>query len=675
MKRLPLAITLAILIVTLAYPSTNDTRPNIIWVMGEDMGPELSCYDHPAIQTPHFDALAAQGTRFTQTYGTASSCTPNRNAMMTGLYQTRTDLQDQRRGGVKLSYPIKPITHIFQDAGYYTAIGCGYSQKTDLNFEVDNLFDGKDWSGRTEGQPFFAQITLYESHRLKDGWKRITETAERPADRSAVEFPPYFPDHPVVREDWARYLESIQYIDNSFGKIMQRLEDEGIADNTIVIFIGDNGQCHLRGKCWLYDAGLKIPFIIKDPTNRFASGDVNDDLVSTIDISATILDLAGIEVPTYFDGRSLIAEDYTSRETIFAAGDLLDTVMDRHRAIRTDRYKYIRNYNPENGYLDSIYVQRNRPMYPVLQELHAADELNEIQKLFLAKTKPVEELYDTQSDPYEVNNLADSPEHASLKAKLSAQLDAWIAETGDKGLEQHFKLKELSTGTTADPAAYLAGFNEEFEKRWPKNRRITIAAHGHSVPTGYTTRGVVKPYDAYPHRLEAALKERYPHAVINVIPTGIGGENSIGGAQRFKSDVLSLKPDIITIDYSLNDRHLGLRNPREAWERMIEAALLADIKVLLLTPTGDFKADMLSPDDPIVQHAAQVRELAAEYGIGLVDSYQAFLDHLEANGTIKPIMAQSNHPNRQGHELVVEELKKWFPGLAEVLNLPRFVGQ
>ncbi|MDQ8183133.1 sulfatase-like hydrolase/transferase [Pelagicoccus sp. SDUM812005] len=659
-----LTLALACIISLAATASAKDTRPNIIWVMGEDMGPELSCYGHPAIHTPHFDALAEQGTRFTQAFGTASSCTPNRNAMMTGLYQTRVDLQDQRRRGIKLPHPVRPITHILQEAGYYTAIGCGYSQKTDLNFEVDNLFDGRDWSGRAEGQPFFAQITLYESHRLVDGWKKITETAERPVDRDAVEFPPYFPDHPVVREDWARYLESIQYIDNSFGEIMKRLHQEGIADKTIVIFIGDNGQCHLRGKCWLYDAGIHVPFIVRDPTGKFGVGEVNHDLVSTIDISATILDWAGIEVPDYFDGRSLIAEDYTPREYVFSATDLLDSVMDRIRSVRTDRYKYIRNYTPENGYLDSIYVQENRPMYPVIQDLYQQGKLNAAQSAFLAETKPLEELYDLQNDPYELNNLADSTAHASLKKSLSKQLDAWLEDTADKGLAEQRRIEKLATGTTADPATYLAEFQDEFEKRWPKNRRITIAAHGHSVPTGYTTRGVVKPYDAYPHLLEQALKERYPHAVINVIPTGIGGENSILGGRRFESDVLALKPDIITIDYSLNDRHLGLRNAREAWERMIEKALLADVKVLLLTPTGDWKADMQSPDDPLTQHAAQVRELAEEYGVGLVDSYQSFLDHLEEHGTIKPIMAQSNHPNRLGHQLVLKELAKWFPGIA-----------
>lgn len=216
----------------------------------------------------------------------------------------------------------------------------------------------------------------------------------------------------------------------------------------------------------------------------------------------------------------------------------------------------------------------------------------------------------------------------------------------------------------ADPQTYLADLSEEFEKKWPHNRRITIAVHGHSVPTGYLQTPIVDPFIAYPHLLHVALKERYPHAVINVIPTGIGGENAVKGVHRFASDVLALKPDIVTIDYALNDRSKGLEATREAWEQMIEMALAQGCKVLLLTPTGDWKADMQSPDDPLSQHAQQVRELADQYGVGLVDSYQSFLDYLEENGTIKPIMAQSNHPNREGHQLVVDELKKWFPGLA-----------
>lgn len=217
---------------------------------------------------------------------------------------------------------------------------------------------------------------------------------------------------------------------------------------------------------------------------------------------------------------------------------------------------------------------------------------------------------------------------------------------------------------TANPTSYLARVSAEFEKEWPHNRQINIVFHGHSVPTGYFKTPVIDTFNAYPHLLHKALKERFPYAVINAITTSIGGENSTQGVHRFANDVLTLKPDIVTIDYSLNDRKLGLESPREAWSQMIEQALSQNVKVLLLTPTGDWNADMQSPDDPLSQHAQQVRELAAKYGVGLVDSYQSFLDYLEEHGTIKPIMAQSNHPNREGHERVLEELKKWFPGLA-----------
>ena len=420
--------------------SESDQRPNIIWVMGEDMSTELSCYGHPAVSTPNFDRLAKQGIRFNRAFGTASSCTPARNAMMTGVYQVRTDTQDQRRTGIKLPDSIQPITKLLQKSGYYTALGCGFSSKTDLNFKTKKLFDGNDWSKRKAGQPFFAQITLYDSHRLKDGWQSIVDSEPNPIDRQSVELPPYFPDHPVVREDWARYLESIQSIDRKFGKLVQRLEDEGIADNTVVIFIGDNGRCHLRGKCWLYDGGLQIPFLIKIPAadagrlSKHAAGAVIDDLVSTLDISATILDLANIQLPAYLDGQSLISDAYKAREVIFGARDLVDEVMDHIRCVRTKKYKYIRNYNPENGYRECKYVQENRPMLAVIRELAKEDKLNATQQLILKTAKSREELYDVTTDPHEVHNLAGDPEHTNAIESLRKRMDRWIKTTGDTGL-------------------------------------------------------------------------------------------------------------------------------------------------------------------------------------------------------------------------------------------------
>jgi len=419
-------MTYSALFLTLASTLSAPERPNIIWVMGEDMGPELSCYGHPAVRTPYFDRLARDGTRYTQAFCTAPSCTPSRNAMMTGVYQTRTDTQDQRRRGIVLPDGIQPITHLLREAGYYTALGCGYSGKTDLNFKADPLFDGKDWKKRQQGQPFFAQITLNSTHRLEDGWDEIHRAAEHPVDPATVELPPYFPDHPVCRADWARYLEAIQYIDSQMGDILDRLESEGIADQTVVIFSGDNGQCHLRGKCWLYDAGIHVPLIIRWP-DQLPAGRVSDELVSMIDVSATILDIAGVALPEYLDGHPILGDRAESRDHIFAARDLIDEVMDHIRCVRTKRFKYIRNYTPENGYRECCYVREHRPMYPVLKAMHEAGELNEAQNLLWQETKPVEELYDVEADPFEIRNLAGDPAHEEIRRRLAGLLDDWIA--------------------------------------------------------------------------------------------------------------------------------------------------------------------------------------------------------------------------------------------------------
>ena len=426
--------------------SAKKQKPNIVWIMAEDISTELSCYGHPAVKTPNIDRLASQGVRYTHAYTTAPSCTPSRNAMMTGVYQTRTDTQDQRRGGVELPEGIKPITHLLKEAGYYNALGCGYSEKTDLNFTTDPLFDGSDWQYRKKGQPFFAQITLPITHRQSadKGWKPVRDQSPHPVDPDQVELPPYFPDHPVCREDWAMYLDAMEKMDAQVGEILDLLEKEGIADNTVVIFIGDNGRCHLRGKCWLYDPGIHVPLIIRWP-GHLKGGAVDHDMISMIDISATVLDLAGARLPEYLDGHPVFGPHSKKRDHIFAGRDLINEVMDHMRCVRSRRYKYIRNYNPENGYYECYYVQQHRPMWPVINRLHDQGKLTKAQQLIVTWPKPNEELYDLQNDPHEINNLANSSEYRDVLKKLRSLLDGWIEETGDTGLAQMhpFQMKRL----------------------------------------------------------------------------------------------------------------------------------------------------------------------------------------------------------------------------------------
>jgi acyl-CoA thioesterase I len=213
----------------------------------------------------------------------------------------------------------------------------------------------------------------------------------------------------------------------------------------------------------------------------------------------------------------------------------------------------------------------------------------------------------------------------------------------------------------AERTTYVASLSQAMQVVWPKNRTITIVCHGHSVPSGYFRTPVVDTFNAYPHLLHRGLKERFPHAVINVIVTAIGGEQSESGAKRFAGDVLTHKPDLITIDYSLNDRGIGLERARVAWTAMITAAKQAGIPVLLLTPTPDQAAKLDDPKDPLVQQAAQVRALAQEHHVGLVDSLELFKARMAQGTPLPELMSQGNHPNRAGHDLVTAGLLAWFP--------------
>jgi len=212
-----------------------------------------------------------------------------------------------------------------------------------------------------------------------------------------------------------------------------------------------------------------------------------------------------------------------------------------------------------------------------------------------------------------------------------------------------------------DPQTYLTEFARLARTDWPENRMLGVVCHGHSVPSGYFVTPEVRPMESYPHLLHAALARRYPHAVLNVIVTAIGGEQAVQGAPRFARDVLTHRPDVVTIDYALNDRGLGRERTWKAWSTMIEQALAADLKVLLLTPTPDLASELLDPADLLSQHAEWVRELAGEYHVGLVDSYAAFQRFVQAGGNLPTLMSSRNHPNQAGHALVVQELLAWFP--------------
>lgn len=222
---------------------------------------------------------------------------------------------------------------------------------------------------------------------------------------------------------------------------------------------------------------------------------------------------------------------------------------------------------------------------------------------------------------------------------------------------------------TADSRNYLSDLVEVMNTHWPKNRLVNVVCHGHSVPAGFFATPMVDSLNAYPHLLHVALKHRFPFAVVNVIVTAIGGENSESGAKRFKEEVLCHRPDVVTIDYSLNDRGIGLDAARQHWTQMIEQANEAGVKVILLTPTGDKTQFAHAPSEDrqkLQDHARQVRELADEHDVGLADSSHAWQAYVGAGGDLSDLLSWSNHPNRTGHELVARELLRWFPPVANI---------
>ena len=411
----------------------NAQKPNIVWLISEDTSPDFACYGNKLVKTPKFDKLASEGALFTNAFATCPVCSPVRSGFCTGMYQTSIGaLQHRTRGKNDLPSPVKVVMEYFKQAGYYTSNCRGIEfdkpGKTDWNFKLDGkAFDGIDWSGRKEGQPFYAQVNLFMTHRT------FMRDKNNPIDPAKVELPPYYPDHPLTRRDWADYLESLQVLDSQVGQVIKRLEDEGLMDNTIIVYFGDHGRPHVRGKQWLYEGGIAIPMIVRWP-GHIKAGSVVDDLISSIDIAPTSLALAGIDIPKHMQGQPVMGSKSKKRKFIVAARDRCDETSDRIRCVRTKQYKYIRNYYPDRPYTQfNCYKTQAYPVLSLMQALNEQGKLTDAQALFMAPTRPKEELYDLTKDPHEIDNLAADPKYAKILKNLSTKLDKWIIETKDQG--------------------------------------------------------------------------------------------------------------------------------------------------------------------------------------------------------------------------------------------------
>ena len=436
-------------------------RPNILWIVGENMKLDLGCYGAENVKTPHLDGLAAKGIRYTKVFSTSPVCAPSRSAFFVGMYQTSSDthnMRSHREDGYRLPEGVRPLTHRLKDVGYTTGniktmgdevVGSG---KLDLNFVNEGkLYDADTWEATTSKQPFFAQInTLEAEYDIYDRqtWRqpRVEWKGEKHHEQIAtpenVTPPPYYPDHPLVRTEWARYLNSISGMDKTVGKILARLKKDGLADNTVIMFFGDNGRIEPRGIHWCYDTGLHVPMIIHWPKNfpapsNYAAGTVNEEVISLIDLTPTTLGFAGIDRPLGMHGRIFLGDRRgPPRQYAFSARDRVDETVNRIRSVRGKKYHYIRNYFPERHFTSlNRYKEKCFPIKPLMREMMAKGELSGPAAALMAPNVAPEQLFDTEADPHETVNLATSqkPEHREALIKMRTALSVWMVETQDQG--------------------------------------------------------------------------------------------------------------------------------------------------------------------------------------------------------------------------------------------------
>lgn len=468
-------------------------RPNILWISLEDISPNLGCYGDAYAVTPNIDRLAAQGVRFSRAFSHAGVCAPTRSGIITGMHPTTIGTHYMRCKGVPPAH-VKCFPEYLRAAGYY----CTNDSKTDYNFDApltawDDNRGGAHWRNRPEkDQPFFCVINLTTTHesqiRLPEAQlakRREAIPAEQRHDPAKAVVPPYYPDTPVVRRDIANYYDNLTFTDQRVGQILEQLEADGLANDTIVFFWGDHGWGMPRGKRWIYDSGIRVPLVVRWP-GTIAPGSVRDDLVCFLDLAPTVLSLAGVKRPAHLQGQVFLgSERAAERQYIYAARDRMDETLDIIRAVRDKQFKYIRNYLPERTQSQDIAYMNEMPTMKEWRRLAAAGKLVFPQTTFFAKTKPVEELYDTEADPHEVHNLAAAPEHKATLERLRAAHEAWRLETADLGLVPEAELNERvrpggKWSTTAAPTITWGG----------KTAALACATEGASIV--YTWDGLLQ---------------------------------------------------------------------------------------------------------------------------------------------------------------------------------------
>lgn len=438
-------VLLTVVVLVAAAPAfAQPARPNILWLTSEDNGPQIGAYGDRFATTPHLDALARRGVRYTRAWSTAPVCAPARTAIVTGLYPSSLGA-GHMRSLVPMPDGMALFPELLRRAGYYTT----NNVKEDYNVvKSDAVWDESSatahWKNRPAGRPFFAVFNSTLTH--ESAIRARPHTAVH--DAAHVPLPPYHPDTPEVRQDWAQYYDQMSAMDAVVGQRLRELDAAGLAPDTIVVYFGDHGPGMPRGKRWLYQSGLHVPLIVYVPPKfrglapeGYVPGAALDRLVGFVDLAPSMLSLAGVKPPAWMQGRAFLGPHAAPAPGVmFAERGRMDERYDLVRAARDDRYLYIRNYQPHRIYGQYLDYMFQTPTTRVWRRLYDEGRLRPPQTFFW-EVKPLEELYDLDSDPHNVVNLARQPAHAARMRTLSTALDAHLLEVRDLGLLPEYAIR------------------------------------------------------------------------------------------------------------------------------------------------------------------------------------------------------------------------------------------
>lgn len=474
--------------------------PNIVWISWEDVSPNLGAYGDEYAHTPYMDQLAQEGLTYLNAYSNYPVCAPARTTIATGQYASSYGGQYMQCRAIP-DPAVRLFPHLLRQAGYYTTNGG--KNHFQMGFDIDvvwdryqrgawNPADSKSlYEGRKPDQPFFTVINFGNTHEghsrmQNERWVNQVQKAigKHKHDPEQAPLPPYYPDTEKVRENVALYYDNITYTDSLSGIILKQLEEEGLADNTIVMMWGDHGWGLSRGKRWPYISGLRVPLIVKIPEmyqkamlskRDYRPGDKVEELVSFVDFAPTMLSLAGVEVSDFMQGQAFLGQQaQTPREYVYGGRGRMDETYECMRAVLDHDYLYIRNYMWHLPYLQTVRTMERQQIMQEWRRLYNEEKLNDVQKQFFQQPKPVEELYNIKEDPHQINNLATDKKYASILQRFRNENKSWQNKIGDVGLIMEPELDMMKWPEGKWPETAAPTFTTNYRNYWNGEVEVSI---------------------------------------------------------------------------------------------------------------------------------------------------------------------------------------------------------